>query len=170
VTPLIRDARDDDAAALIALIRDSWAPYAGCIVDVDGEMSELRAVASRFAAGGGRFWVAEGEGRRLVGSAGVLPAARPSGMEIDNAMEIHKLNVAPALRRYGLATRLVALVEDEARARGAAFLELHTDLRFVAAHRFYERHGYIRQPGMRIVDDRSRSVEYCYVKPLAADP
>lgn len=159
MTPVLRDARDDDAVELIALIRDSWAPYPGCIVDVDGEMPELRAIASRFAALGGRFWVAEGS-ERLVGSAGVLPASRPGGMEI------HKLNVAPAARRHGVATRLIDLVEAEAQARGAAFLELHTDLRFTAAHRFYERRGYARQPGMRIIDDRSRSVEYYYVKPL----
>ena len=162
MTPDIRDARDDDAAALITLIESSWASYPGCIVDVGGEMPEMTAIASHFAALGGRFWVAEGEGR-LIGSAGVLPAARPGGMEI------HKLSVAPTARHRGVATLLIDLVENEARARGAAFLELHTDLRFAAAHRFYERLGYVRQPGMRIIDDRSRSVEYYFIKALTVD-
>ena len=43
---LIRDARDDDGDALIALIETCWADYPGCFLDVDGENPELRWVLS----------------------------------------------------------------------------------------------------------------------------
>lgn len=54
---LVRDARDTDAEGLIALIDGCWSEYPGCILDVDGELPELRAIATYFAGLGGRFWV-----------------------------------------------------------------------------------------------------------------
>ena len=38
----IRDARDDDEPGLIALIAGVFAEYPGCVMDVDGELPELR--------------------------------------------------------------------------------------------------------------------------------
>ena len=152
-TIAIRDARDRDAEALIGLIGPIWQRYPGIVFDVDAEVPELRAIASAFAAKGGRFFVAEHEGR-VVGSAGVAPAADPAGAEL------HKLYVDAELRRAGLASRL--LVEVAARHQGARFLELWTDSRFVEAHAFYERRGFARLPEMRCLDDLSRSTEYHY--------
>ncbi len=163
MSAVIRDARDDDAEALIAMIGACYGEHPGCILDVDGESPELRAIASHFARLGGRFWVA-GENGRLVGSAGVAPGAEP------NTMELHRLYVDRSQRRRGLATRLVVLIEDEARERGATRLDLFTDTRFTAAHRLYERLGFVRAPGTRTLDDRSRSVEYRFFKVLTAEP
>ena len=59
----IRAARDADADELIALIGAVFDEYPGCVLDVDGEMPELRAIASAFNAASGRFWVAEQAGR-----------------------------------------------------------------------------------------------------------
>jgi GNAT superfamily N-acetyltransferase len=42
---------------------------------------------------------------------------------------------------------------------------LWTDTRFEAAHRFYEKHGYVRQGAIRILDDLSKSLEFRYAKP-----
>jgi len=44
--PAIRVARDDDEAGLVALIGGCFAEYPGCLLDVDGEIPELRAVAT----------------------------------------------------------------------------------------------------------------------------
>lgn len=157
MTPAVRDARDGDAAGVIALIDACWADYPGCVLDVDGELPELRAIASHFAGRGGRFWVAEADGR-IVGSVGLAPS--PDGMELC------KLYVHRAARRRGLGERLVRLAEDEARSRGARVLELWTDTRFLDAHRLYARLGYARMPETRALNDLSNSVEFHYRKHL----
>jgi GNAT superfamily N-acetyltransferase len=116
----------------------------------------LLAPASRLAEVGGRLWVAEDE-RGVIGCAGFKP--RP-----DHA-ELVKLYVAKRARGHGLATRLVATVEAAA-SPAFARMELWTDTRFLDAHRFYERRGFRRSPGSRVVADISRSTEYHYSKAL----
>jgi putative acetyltransferase len=153
----IRDGRDGDAEQLIELIGACWAEYPGIIFDVDRELPELRAIAAAFRKLDGRFWVVE-VGSRVVGSVGAVPLASAHGMEL------RKLYVARHARRNGLGARLCGLVESEARARGASFVELWSDTRFADAHRLYERVGYVRGPETRELHDLSSSVEYYYRK------
>ncbi len=155
---IIRDARDADAGALIELIGDCWREYPGIVFDIDRELPELRAIASHFAGLGGRFWVAQAD-QGLAGSAGVVP--------VPDGMELHKLYVARGARRKGLASRLVALVESEARARGSAVLHSWSDSRFTTSHRLYRRLGFVRDGEAREVDDLSRSTEIHFVKRLS---
>jgi len=155
----VRAGRDGDAEAFIALIGACWAEYPGCVLDVDGEVPELRALASYFREAGGAVWAAERDGV-IVGMA----AARP--MRQDAAFEICKVYVAKSARGTGLAHRLLAEAEGFARAGGAERLVLWTDTRFEAAHRFYEKRGYVRQGSIRILDDLSNSLEFRYAKPL----
>lgn len=155
----IRDARDDDSWDLIGLIAACWAEYPGCILDVHGEEPWLLTPATAYAAEGGRLWVAELDGR-VVASVALRPAAESGGVALKS------LYVARAARRRGLGERLVALVENEAHYRGASFIELWTDTRFLDAHRLYERRGYVRGPHTRELRDLSRSVEYYYRKTL----
>ena len=160
----IRPGRDADAEHLIALMGAVWGEYAGIVFDVDGELPELRALASHFARADGLLWVAEREADGVIlGMIGMKPA-RESGSD---GIELHKLYVAREARRFGLASRLLRLVESEARARDSGFVTLWTDSRFVEAHAFYERHGYVRQPGERALGDLSNSIEYRYRKTLA---
>ena len=154
---LIRDARDEDGDALIALIEACWAAYPGCFLDVDGESPELRRFASHYAGKGGRAWIAECSGK-VVGSAAVEPAT--------DGAHIQSLYVDPSLRRRGLARRLLALVEGEAMRMSAPVIDLWTDTRFTEAQVFYESLGYERQSGTRSLDDASSSIEYNYVKTL----
>jgi N-acetylglutamate synthase-like GNAT family acetyltransferase len=156
----IRDARDDDAERLIDLIEACYSEYDGCVLAVDEEAPELRAIASNHARRGGRFWVAERNGN-LVGCAGLVPA------EQGGAVEMKKLYVARDFRQNGLGARLCSLVEVEAMSRGAATVELWSDTRFKDAHRLYERRGYARRPQTRELHDASKSVEYYYCKELA---
>jgi hypothetical protein len=51
--PRLRPGRDADAEGFIALIGACWAAYPGCVLDVDGEVPELRALATHFAGQGG---------------------------------------------------------------------------------------------------------------------
>ena len=157
--PVVRDARDEDSWELIGLIACCWAEYPGCILDVHGEEPWLLAPATSYREEGGRLWVAELDGR-VVASVALRPAATPGGVALKS------LYVARAARRRGLGDRLTALVEDEARRRGAGFVELWTDTRFEDAHRLYERRGYVRGHRTRELPDLSKSVEYYYRKEL----
>jgi putative acetyltransferase len=157
--PHLRDARDDDAAGLIALIGGVFAEYPGCVLDVDGELPELRRIASAFAEKGGRFWIAE-RAAQVVGCIGLAPSGAPCGVELA------KLYVARELREAGLGSRLVELVERTAREQDARFVELWSDTRFVTAHRFYEKRGYLRSPETRELGDLSHTVEFHYRKEL----
>jgi GNAT superfamily N-acetyltransferase len=155
--PVLRAGRDEDAAEFIALIGACWAEYPGCVMDVDGEVSELRALASYFARYGGALWAAEADGA-VVGLVGTRPLD-------DDAWEICKMYVAADYRGGALAGALIDAAEAHARTGGARQMKLWTDTRFERAHRFYEKRGYVRQGPLRILNDLSNSVEYHYVKP-----
>lgn len=156
--PAIRPGRDSDAAGFIALIGACWAEYPGCVMDVDGEVPELRALATYYAQAGGALWAAERDGR----IAGMV-ATRP--LE-PGAWEICKMYVAAAARGTGLAAALLDGAAAHARAAGADRLVLWSDTRFDRAHRFYEKRSFVRQGPIRILDDLSHSLEFRYAKPL----
>jgi putative acetyltransferase len=156
---VIRSARDDDSENLIQLIGTIFAEYPGCVLDVDGEMPELRKPRSATAADSGRWWVAEVDGE-IVGSVAIVPADK-------GALELKRLYVSAAARRRGLGARLVELVESEARVREATTLILWTDTRFEDAHRLYARLGFLRGDRTRALNDLSNTIEYHYVKELA---
>ncbi len=155
----LRAARDDDGPQLMRLIGGVFAEYPGCVLDVDGEMPELRAIQSTLGRAGGAFWVAE-RARRVVGCVGYVPT--------DAGFELKKLYVDLFARRGGLASRLCALVEQAARAAGAPAVELWSDTRFIPAHRFYEARGYVRTGGTRELFDQSATVEHHFSLELSA--
>ncbi|HSK38873.1 MAG TPA: GNAT family N-acetyltransferase [Arenibaculum sp.] len=153
----VRAAVDDDAGALIRIIEAAYAEYPGCMLDVDAEEPELRAIASAYAEAGGFFWVAERE-RGPVGMVGCRPLSpSPSG-----DWELCKLYVDRTARGEGIGSMLVNLVAETAERAGGIGVQLWTDTRFTNAHRLYERLGFVRQPGTRSLGDLSRSVEYRY--------
>ncbi len=156
---LLRAGRDADAEGFIALIGACWSEYPGIVFDVDGELPELRALASHYAVKGGALWAAEADGR-VVGMIAVAPC---SGAD---AWEIGRLYVLPAWRGGGLAHRLLDTAEAHARAGHAARLVLWSDTRFERAHRFYEKRGYRRDGPIRALNDKSNTLEFGYAKPL----
>jgi putative acetyltransferase len=162
--PRIRAARDSDASGLISLIGDVYAEYPGCILDVDREEPDLRAVCSAYAAKGGQFWVAvDGTDERVVGCVGWSPSSDRSR---PGWLELRKLYVARSYRRRGLASALCEHVEAAAHARSAPGIELWSDTRFEGAHRFYAQRGYERQAAVRQLFDLSQSSEYQFLRRL----
>lgn len=155
----IRFARDEDAAGIIHLIGSVFDEYPGCVLDVDGEMPELRRVASHFEEHDGSFWVAEDE-HGIVGCIGFTPSSERGGVELK------KLYVRAGARTQGLGGKLASLVEAEAARRGAAFVDLWSDTRFETAHRFYAMRGYVRSERTRELFDKSASVEYYFRREL----
>lgn len=156
--PVLRAGRDEDAAGFISLIGDCWAEYPGNILDVDGELPELRALASYFAKAGGMLWAVE-QGGAVVG----MCATKPLG---DGVWELCKVYSRPTLRGGGMTARMLGTAEDFARAHGGTRMKLWSDTRFDRAHRFYEKHSYVRLGPLRVLNDLSMSIEFEYDKPL----
>ena len=155
---VIRLVQDGDAEGLIRLIDVCWSAYEGCILDVDAEEPQLRAMRSHFDALGGEYWVVEGADGEIAAAGGWAPAADPAGIELC------KLYVLVELRRHGIARRLVGMAEAAARRRGSCFVELWSDTRFLEAHAFYEALGYRRTGRTRDLNDLSNTTELHFVK------
>jgi GNAT superfamily N-acetyltransferase len=132
------------------------------VLDLDGEVPELRALATYYAGQGGALWAAERGDGAIVGMVGVRPVrdgpAAPT-------WEVCKMYVAAEERGTGLAHRLIEAAEAHARAAGAERLTLWSDTRFERAHRFYEKRGYVRAGPIRALHDLSNSIEFRYAKP-----
>ena len=152
-----REAQDEDAEAICALIADVFAEYPGCLFEIS-EMPELLAPRSAFREAGGLIWVATA-GDTVQGVVGVTPSSR-------GRVELKKLYVAAALRGKGAGSALIALVESFGREHGARGVHLWSDTRFELAHAVYEHKGYRRLPETRELHDVSNSIEYHYEKAL----
>ena len=153
--PAIRDGRDGDAAGIVALIERCWSDYPGCVLDIDAEAPELRALASYYAGCGGALWVADDVWGMIAVRPGVL-----------GAWEICRVYVHPDRHGSGMGGALVGIAEAYALGRGATGFELWTDTRFERAHRFYEKLGY-RRGVRRSLHDLSHSDEWHYSKGVA---
>lgn len=154
----VREVRDDDADALIALIGGCWSAYPGVELHVDAEEPWLHAPASTYRRWDGRMWVVS-QREELVACCGVKPVR-------DGVVELKSMYVAASARRRGLARRLEALVREEAGRRGATRIELWSDTRFTEAHATYASLGYERLSGERDLHDLSYSREYPFAKKL----
>jgi len=168
----IREATDEDALDLIELIGSVFGEYAGCVLDVEGELPELRRLASWAKERGGTFWVADDEAKgRVVAMGGFTVNEASSGPEgfapNGTGLELRKLYVHRKARTGGLGAQILDRVEQAARDRNARYIEMWSDTRFTTAHRFYEKRGYVRGPVTRDLHDLSKSVELYFKKELA---
>ncbi|HYM72527.1 MAG TPA: GNAT family N-acetyltransferase [Stellaceae bacterium] len=159
---VLRFARDDDAAAIIALVSAVWSEYPGKTLVAAVDMPELLAPATAYARHDGRFWVVEANGK-IIGTVALMPSAEPG------TVELQKLYVARDMRHNGLGGFLCHLVEREARQRGAHAIELWTDVKLLDAHRRYERLGYLRGDELKTYNDTSSTVRFYYRKELDGD-
>jgi len=158
-TAAIRPGRDSDADGFIAVVTACWGEHPSIKIDIDAELPELRALASHYARKGGALWAADADGR-IVGMVGVAPRT-------DGAWEVVRLYTLQPYRGTDLAPRLLSLAEAHARAAGATWLVLWTDTRFDRAHRFYEKHSYVRRGPIGVLHDISNSLEFGYAKPVS---
>jgi putative acetyltransferase len=160
--PTIRPAVDSDGPGIGRLMAGVFAEYPGCVF-VAGEFPELAAVAAHYAGRAGAIWVVERAGA-VIGSLAVAPGHEPG------VMELHTVYLSARHRGRGVAGQLLELAEAFARERGVHTLALWTDTRFVQGHRFYERQGFVRQPGLRALHDASASLEFPYAKAIGTTP
>ncbi len=157
---VLRPARDDDGDAVGRVIASVFADYPNCPF-VPEEFPNLGQLASSFESRGGLFLVAEDAGV-VVGSFGIAPTHRPG------VFELHKVYLAKANRGLGIARALFDRALTFAIEKGAHTIILWTDTRFVEGHRFYEKAGFVRQPGLRALHDVAQSLEFYYRLDLKA--
>ncbi len=154
-----RPAQDADGIGMSALIARIFADYENCPF-VPEEFPELAAPASHYGSKGGKLWVVEDAHQSgadaVVGSMAIVPA------QAEGVAELFKVYLAHGLRGTGVAQFLLREALDWARSAGFVTAELWTDTRFLSGHRFYEKHGFVRMPGIRALHDAASTFEYGY--------
>jgi GNAT superfamily N-acetyltransferase len=144
----IRDARDDERAAIRELTLAAYAEFATIMTPsawAGLEQSLLAALAEDVAA---ERVVAEQDGR-LVGSVMLSPPAADAyggALARNDWTEVRRLAVAPAARGQGVGTALMHECIRRARQAGAIALGLHTSDSLQVAIHMYEQMGFVRVP------------------------
>ena len=133
---VVRPFTAGDAPAVLALILSIQRGEFGLAITA-ADQPDLADVAGFYQSGLGQFWVADREGA-VVGTIGL----RDIGGRV---LALRKMFVGPEARgASGVAGPLLATAIGHARARHVAEIWLGTTDRFLAAHRFYEKHGFDR--------------------------
>lgn len=100
------------------------------------DQPDLMAIPSFYQSGTGDFWVAKVDGV-VVGTIALK--------DIGNGdVALRKMFVGAPWRgrELGVARRLLDCLIEAAKARGVQRIFLGTTAKFLAAHRFYEKHGF----------------------------
>jgi GNAT superfamily N-acetyltransferase len=133
---VVRPFAAGDAAAVLALILSIQRGEFGLAVTA-ADQPDLADIPCFYQTGAGQFWVAERQGA-LVGTIGLKNIG-------NRALALRKMFVGLEARGpFGVAGPLLATAIGHARARDAAEIWLGTTDRFLAAQRFYEKHGFAR--------------------------
>jgi N-acetylglutamate synthase-like GNAT family acetyltransferase len=100
------------------------------------DQPDLMQIQSFYQTGTGDFWVARKDGE-VVGTIGLKDIGNQEAA-------LRKMFVAGPWRgrEYGVARQLLECLINEAKARGVSRIYLGTTAKFLAAHRFYEKHGF----------------------------
>jgi len=140
----IRRARGDDIAAVGEVTVAAYADFTAG--DADGYVQHLRDAASRDREA--ELWVATpDDSDEILGTVTITPSGSPwREIARDGEGEFRMLAVAPAAQGQGVGTALVDLVLDRFRADGARAVVMSTLPVMMAAHRIYERAGFVRDP------------------------
>ncbi|MFT9090187.1 MAG: GNAT family N-acetyltransferase [Gluconacetobacter sp.] len=101
------------------------------------DQPDLSSIPTFYQSGLGGFWVAELNGA-IVGTIGLKDIGCERGA-------LRKMFVAERVRgrEVGVAARLLSALIEYARASGMRELFLGTTEAFLAAHRFYEKNGFV---------------------------
>jgi len=132
VTP----AGPDDAAAITALILPIQTEEFGVAISL-ADQSDLMDISGFYGAGAGGFWVARA-GERIVGTIALKDIGGGDGA-------LRKMFVAADHRGAGagVAGRLLDTLMAHAAGHGMRRIILGTTEAFKAAHRFYEKNGFV---------------------------
>jgi GNAT superfamily N-acetyltransferase len=110
------------------------------------DQPDLRIVDTYYQQGNGNFWLAM-NGEEVVGTIALIDIG-------NNEVSLRKMFVAPDYRGKEKATgqRLMDIVFDWCRKRGVKAIHLGTVGQFKAAHRFYEKNGFVASDKEQLPD------------------
>ncbi len=132
IVPFTQDLELDVIRLIVGIQRDEFG------IEIDAERQpDLCTIPTFYQVDSGNFWVAQ-EDDRVVGTIALLDIGQGQGA-------LRKMFVAPEYRgsEFGTARSLLAVLQNWAAERGIRDLFLGTTPFFEAAHRFYERHGFV---------------------------
>jgi GNAT superfamily N-acetyltransferase len=131
----VRTFQPADQAQVLALVLTIQREEFGIPVTAE-EQPDLQDVQKHYLWAGGHFWVAEADGM-VVGTLGLLSIGHGD-------LALRKMFVAAAFRgkSRGVAAALLGAALAWAQARQVHRILLGTTEQFLAAHRFYEKHGF----------------------------
>ncbi len=140
-----RRATPEDLPAVGEVTVAAYAEFTG--EDTDDYVHHLRDAATRDREA--ELWVATpDDSEEVLGTVTICPPGSP-WREIardDREGEFRMLAVAPGARGAGIGAALLDLVVDHFRRAGASRVVMSTLPAMRAAHRIYERAGFVRMP------------------------
>lgn len=139
----IREARPDDVAEIVALVRAAYAPY---VIRIGREPAPMQADYAALVDQG-VVYVLPGDGR--------LRAVLVMFPEGDHLF-VENIAVHPDEQGRGLGRLLMAAADDRARALGLGAVELYTNEAMTENLAFYPRLGFVEVE--RRLDDGFRRV------------
>jgi GNAT superfamily N-acetyltransferase len=137
--PVIQTFSPEHAEGVVRLILPIQQQEFGIAITAEAQ-PDLRDIPGFYQRGAGTFWVAL-DGGEVVGSIALL--------DIGNAQAaLRKMFVRASHRgrEHGVAAALLAVLLEHARTHGLRKIFLGTTDKFLAAHRFYEKHGFAAVP------------------------
>lgn len=159
---LSRSFGHPDAVLLNARVQSEYAERYGDEGDVTALTPDM------FRPPQGLFLVVYDERGVPVATGGWRTRDETGDGHADGDAEIKRMYVVPEARGRGLARRVLAALEDDARAAGRSRMVLETGITLPEAISLYRSSGYRPCPrfGPYRFDERSR----CFAKPLVAGP
>jgi len=132
----------DDLDAITEMLHEAYAPLAAAGMRYLASHQNVETTRRRLAAGV-TFVAVDGE--QIVGTVTLKDAEATSGSPFydrPGVADFGQFAVRPSYQRCGIGSRLLALVEDHARARGAQELALNTSEHAVGLIAMYQRLGF----------------------------
>ncbi len=132
----IRPSEAQDTQAIAAVILPIQQLEFGIPITLDAQ-PDLSNIAQFYQHGSGNFWVAEVD-QQIVGTIALLDIG-------NREAALRKMFVAAPFRgqTLGVAQRLLHTLLDWAAQHQLERIYLGTTAKFLAAHRFYEKNGFI---------------------------
>ena len=126
------DKYRDDLIFMVLLAKDA-------LGRVPGINEDLLDIKANYMDKGTMFWLALDDNDRVIGSVGYSV-----GDSADEAY-IHRLFVKPNMKRCGIGTALLEVVENEMRNKGIKVSLIHLGApkeQWFESYAFYPKHGY----------------------------
>lgn len=125
----------EDQAGVIDVILPIQREEFGIAISAE-DQPDLKAIPEFYQTGTGDFWVARHSGQ-VIGTIGLKDIGAGQAA-------LRKMFVAAPFRgrEFSVAAKLLSRLIEDARLKGVKDIFLGTTDKFLAAHRFYEKHGF----------------------------